>query len=435
MAIADKLLYLDQTKSLLRDAINGIGGGLSVDDPFRQYAGELLKDQATLRLDFDQSVYGVGSHPYVRDDSKSFSDLITFTRSTGGGRFNQFGLYEWLAADVPRIDHDPATLGSSTDSITLGYGIMTINTDYEYPVGESVVVSHDASNYMVGKVLGSSAAAVTLNVVTVVGSGTYSAWTLIVRLGLLVEEARTNLARYSDEHDNAAWSKISGATVTPNVGEAPDGTISADRISFTSTSGVLGSRIEQPVSAPTTGSYTQSVWLKSEGADLSIIIGQSGTGGFKAVTVTGEWRRYDVTFTVSGAAAYPRISNNSGSAATVLVWGHQFESDTFPTSYIPTAGSAVTRAADVPLRTLGSELNTDSGTLMVKAKAAAVGDTIATLGSVSITADSLAEKTYAVTYSTSNPATELELNPNATFADVRYIPRVLTSEELQAITQ
>ena len=61
MAIADKLLYLDQTKSLLRDAINGIGGGLSVDDPFRQYAGELLKDQATLRLDFDQSVYGVTS--------------------------------------------------------------------------------------------------------------------------------------------------------------------------------------------------------------------------------------------------------------------------------------------------------------------------------------------------------------------------------------
>jgi hypothetical protein len=433
--IADKLLYLDDTKQLLRQAINATGGGLSADDPFRSYVAELLRRESTLRLDFDQSVYGVGSHPYVRDDSLAFGDLITFTRSTGGGRFNQFGMYEWVAADVPRIDHDPETLGSSTDSITLGYGIMTINTDYEYPVGESVVVSHDASNYMVGKVLDSSTTAVTLNVVTVVGSGTYSDWSLIVRKGLLVEESRTNLARYSDEPDNAAWSKINSATVTPNIGEAPDGTISADRISFTSASGVLGSRIEQPVSVSTTGSYTQSVWLKSEGADLSIIIGQTGTGGFKAVTVTGEWQRHDITFTVSGATAYPRISNNSGSAATVLVWGHQFEFGTFPTSYIPTAGAAVTRAVDIPTRALGSEYNTNAGTLIVKAKAAAVGDTIATLGSVSITADSLAEKTYAATYNTSNPATELELNPSATFSEIRYFPRVLTSEELQAITQ
>lgn len=40
---------------------------------------------------------------------KSFSDLITFTRSTGGGRFNAQGQYEWLPANTPRIDYDPAT--------------------------------------------------------------------------------------------------------------------------------------------------------------------------------------------------------------------------------------------------------------------------------------------------------------------------------------
>lgn len=41
--------------------------------------------------------------------SKNFADLITFTRASGGGRFNASGQYEWLAANVPRIDYDPVT--------------------------------------------------------------------------------------------------------------------------------------------------------------------------------------------------------------------------------------------------------------------------------------------------------------------------------------
>ncbi|WP_417777087.1 phage head spike fiber domain-containing protein [Stutzerimonas xanthomarina] len=40
---------------------------------------------------------------------KQFADLITFTRSTGGGRRNAQGEYEWLPANTPRIDYDPVT--------------------------------------------------------------------------------------------------------------------------------------------------------------------------------------------------------------------------------------------------------------------------------------------------------------------------------------
>lgn len=38
-----------------------------------------------------------------------FSDLITFTRASGGGRFNAQGQYEWLPANTPRINYDPVT--------------------------------------------------------------------------------------------------------------------------------------------------------------------------------------------------------------------------------------------------------------------------------------------------------------------------------------
>ena len=42
--------------------------------------------------------------------NKPFGDIITFTRTSGGGRFNSSGVYEWLGNNVPRFDYDPVTL-------------------------------------------------------------------------------------------------------------------------------------------------------------------------------------------------------------------------------------------------------------------------------------------------------------------------------------
>lgn len=41
---------------------------------------------------------------------KQFGDLITFTRSSAGGRFNERGIYEMVPANQPRFNYDPATL-------------------------------------------------------------------------------------------------------------------------------------------------------------------------------------------------------------------------------------------------------------------------------------------------------------------------------------
>lgn len=40
---------------------------------------------------------------------KSFNDIITFTRSTTGGRFNALGVYEMIPANQPRFNYNPAT--------------------------------------------------------------------------------------------------------------------------------------------------------------------------------------------------------------------------------------------------------------------------------------------------------------------------------------
>jgi hypothetical protein len=50
----------------------------------------------------------------------------------------------------------------------------------------------------------------------------------------------------------------------------------------------------------------------------------------------------------------------------VYIWGAQLEEGSFPTSYIPTVGTQVTRAADDCVRVLGDEYNQDEGTIYLE---------------------------------------------------------------------
>lgn len=65
------------------------------------------EDSANLSIDFEKQSYKVMEGG--KQVSKSFSDIITFTRSTTGGRFNEKGLYEVVAVNQPRFDYDPIT--------------------------------------------------------------------------------------------------------------------------------------------------------------------------------------------------------------------------------------------------------------------------------------------------------------------------------------
>ena len=197
----------------------------------------------------------------------------------------------------------------------------------------------------------------------------------VTNRGILIEEARTNLALRSAELGVSPWSLLN-ATVTANATTAPDGTTTADKVVEDATTNPHG--IFQSPTVVAGQAYTQSCFAKAAERDFLVMtegnnvtataVFNLSTGVVSSVTGNGSpsatitaladgWYRCSLTFTpiATPANLQIRASNAASSAAYagtpgsgIFAWGAQFELGAFPTSYIPTTGAAATRAADRP---------------------------------------------------------------------------------------
>ena len=199
-------------------------------------------------------------------------------------------------------------------------------------------------------------------------------------LGLLVEEARTNLVTYSEQLNDVIWGPVSG-TVTANAETSPASTLTADKL-IAANGGPAG-QVSQGATITSGATVTVSVYAKAGGFDrLELVLlasnnttpyGRStfnpntgvittaaftsngGTNPSSAVqTLSNGWYRFSVTVTypaVTSAGMRLLVSNsdaaNGDGVKGVFLWGAQLEAGAFPTSYIPTTTATVTRAADV----------------------------------------------------------------------------------------
>ena len=406
MAIADKLTYLNATKTLLREAITRSGHYLTEADPFRSYPYALLRDEHSLKLDFLRGEYIAKNWRDGTVSRVGFDSIITFTRGSGGGRFNHLGVFEWVGNNVARIDHDPATVDTSTSSVTIGAGLKTFAVSRLYPVGQYVRATADASNWLSGRVIASTVSSVTLWVDRVVGTGTFASWTLIRVLGLLVEESRTNLLTYSSDFANEGWIKTGSAfTITPNATLGLDGAVSGTLIvPSTATSPFV--ELSRLIDATGGTAYAATYIVKDGGLRYAQLIGPAnvfGTGyvnfDLQAGTITaqssgtsqslsasivrlgGGWVAICVKVAALQSTGFRASLNFIKTATTargvnegafdgtsgIYIWGAQLEAGSFPTSYIPTTTAQVTRAADIAsVNELSPWYNPEQGTLFVE---------------------------------------------------------------------
>lgn len=261
--------------------------------------------------------------------SKAYADLITHTRSSAGGRFNAQGLYEMVAANQPRFDYDPVT------RVLRGLLIEEQRTNL-YTNSENMLtygslnggLTRTASTFNMGLA----------NFIDLIDSSNNDdfwyqnvATTPNIIVCASVSVKKTVGATHFGAIGIAYGTTIIGRSVifNPNTGV----------ITATSTSGVIASGVFDH-------GASWRVWM--------------------AVQV-------DADTTYAGMRCYPAwntdgsITRNNSTTGTLTYGQPQIEVGSFPTSYIPTTGSQVTRAADVAsVNTLSPWFNPDEGTILAE---------------------------------------------------------------------
>jgi len=252
-------------------------------------------------------------------DRISGNNLITFTRSSTGTYVNSVGIITSNAANVPRFEHNPST-------------------------GES--------------------------------------------LGLLIEDSRTNSLKYSNSFSTGGagnWGSVGAFCVFTQNQTGPDGVSNSAWTIDDQSTAADAAGFEQSVSITPSAStnYCLSIFAK-QGTSASFdfyafftgtstkgsyfnynfstdtLSATSADGGGITPTIYGKiqypngW--YRLYFVVNDANSglnnlllyriYPG-TRDGGVTGTTLFYGAQLEVGAFPTSYIPTVASTVTRSVDI----------------------------------------------------------------------------------------
>jgi hypothetical protein len=168
---------------------------------------------------------------------------------------------------------------------------------------------------------------------------------------LLLEPQRANLLENSEYILGGDWNQLGGAlSIAQNTADtlSPEGKYNAGKITLSNTANRYFS--SQGYNLGGLNNISASVWLKSDGADIEGALAFFNGSGGDAITITNEWQRFEINKTAANSTEYVGIDFRGAEYSTsgvVYCYGWQLENNaTYPSSYIPTMGTAETRAAD-----------------------------------------------------------------------------------------
>ena len=191
---------------------------------------------------------------------------------------------------------------------------------------------------------------------------------------ILAEPQRTNTVTYSE--DFSQWTN-NGVILTSNQ-LAPDGTLGATKVS-----GTIG--VDSLFLADiTSSSASRSIYAKTVTGTGTAKLMSHNSNTNNLFNLTEEWQRFEVNTTTSstGDDNFYIDFRGSQTLSEFIIWGSQSEVGSYPTSYIPTSGSTVTRNQDIFTRDgIGSLINDSEGVLFLETNflSASLGTSVITL--------------------------------------------------------
>ena len=219
---------------------------------------------------------------------------------------------------------------------------------------------------------------------------------------LLLEPSSTNLVTFSEDFSQSAWGK-GDAQILSATHKNPDGTTNAKVLAY---NGGTNQHYMQFTPSVSSGqNYTFSIFLKAKelkyvcliflndfggryfDLENGTLLGTAGAGvdDSKIEDFGNGWYRCSITDSATSTTKFSGVylSENGTSIGPftptttngVYVWGAMFEQNSFSTSYIKTAGTTITRAAETCNNSKPS-VNSTEGVLYAEIAALAVESSV-----------------------------------------------------------